>query len=150
MRTVTTIGAMLVLAGCTALPIDMNKVASEVGVDQSSISLAHSCTYAESAPGVGIADFSNAMCVVLTDRITLLKSDWLGQTHGGSPLTMRFDELEGVALVFFLQSAQLQLQYRGRLVVLKLNVDREAIKYVDASIKAAGVKAFEGSYVWNQ
>src|SRR4051794_34076232 len=65
MKTLSTFITILVLSGCTAVPIDLNRFASEVGVDRSSISLARSCSYTESTPGVGHAQFSDAVCVIL-------------------------------------------------------------------------------------
>jgi len=143
--------ALLLLTSCVSVPpVDINSFAARAGVAPSEISAASGCAFAQVLPGDTRAKFANAQCAILSDRMIVLSAG-VGKNAEAPPFTVRFSEVDGVALTTFGRAKQLQFRLGGRLIVIELadGVSAEAptTRSLYASVVSAGAKPFDASYV---
>lgn len=151
MRTSVPYFALLMLTSCvTVPPVDINSFAARVGVAPTEISTASGCAFAQALPGDTRAKFAQAECAILSDRMIVL-STRAGKSTQGPPFTVRFSEVDRVALTTFGRAKQLQFRLGGRLIVIELadgaSAEAPATRSLYASVVSAGAKPFDASYI---
>ena len=151
MRSPIPLFALLLLTSCASVPpVDIDSFAARAGVARSAISEASGCAFAQVLPGDTRAKFTNAQCALLSDRMIVLSAD-VRKSAGGLPRTVRFSEVDRVALTTFGRAKQLQFRLGDRLIVIELadgaSAEAPATRSLYGSVVSAGAKPFEGSYI---
>ena len=151
MRSPSPLFALLLLTSCASVPpVDINSFAARVGVASSEISAASGCAFAQALPGDTRAKFTYAQCALLSDRMIVLSAG-VGKSTERPPFTVRFSEVDRVALATFGRAKQLQFRLSGRLIVIELadevSAEAPATRSLYALVVSAGARPFEASYI---